>query len=87
MANPTANKIHIIADGGSAHTSHEVALFLRDSNTANHDYFKTTYDIELPGNTTLLVLSKIFKQNQSALFWTHLRSKIIKLLPNRQVLF
>lgn len=53
-ANPTATKIHIIADGGSAHTSHEVALFLRDSNAVNRDYFKTTYNIELPGNATVL---------------------------------
>lgn len=53
-ANPTATKIHIIADGGSAHTSHEVALFLRHSNAVNRDYLKTTYDIELPGSATVL---------------------------------
>ena len=53
-ANPTATKIHIIADGGSAHTSHEVSLFLRHSNAVNRDYLKTTYDIELPGSATVL---------------------------------
>jgi len=53
-ANPTATKIHLIADGGSAHTSHEVALFLRHSNAVNRDYLKTIYDIELPGNATVL---------------------------------
>ena len=53
-ANPTATKIHIIADGGSAHTSHEVALFLGHSHAVNRNYLKTTYDIELPGSTTVL---------------------------------
>jgi transposase len=53
-ANPTATKIHIVADGGSAHTSQEVALFLRHSNAVNRDYLKTTYDIELSGNATVL---------------------------------
>jgi transposase len=53
-ANPTATKIHLIADGGSAHTSYEVALFLRHSNAVNRDYLKKTYDIELPGNATVL---------------------------------
>ena len=53
-ANPTATKIHIIADGCGAHTSREVALFLRQPNAVNRDYLKKTYDIELPGNTTVL---------------------------------
>jgi transposase len=53
-ANPTATKIHIIADGGRAHTSHEVALFLRHPNAVNRDYLKKTYTIDLPGNTTVL---------------------------------
>lgn len=53
-ANPTATKIHIIADGGRAHTSHEVSLFLRHPNAVNRDYLKTTYNIELPGNNTVL---------------------------------
>jgi len=53
-ANPTATKIHIIADGGRAHTSHEVSLFLRHPNAVNRDYLKTTYNIDLPGNNTVL---------------------------------
>lgn len=53
-ANPTATKIHIIADGGRSHTSHDVALFLSQPNAVNRDYLRTTYDIELPGNNTVL---------------------------------
>ena len=53
-ANPTATKIHIIADGGKAHTSHDVALFLSQPNAVNRDYLRKTYDIELPGNTAVL---------------------------------
>ena len=53
-ANPTATKINIIADGGSAHTSNEVALFLRHSNAVNRDYLKKTYDIDLPGSAIVL---------------------------------
>ena len=64
-ANPTATKIHIIADGGSAHTSHEVSLFLQRSNAVNRDYLKTTYDIELPGSAT--VLAKKIKTKLTAI--------------------
>lgn len=53
-ANPTATKIHIIADGGSAHTSHDVALFLSQPNAVHRDYLRKTYGIELPGNKTVL---------------------------------
>lgn len=53
-ANPTATKIHIIADGGSAHTSHEVALFLSQPNAVNRDYLSKTYEIKLPGNNVIL---------------------------------
>jgi len=53
-ANPTATKIHIIADGGGAHTSHDVALFLSQPNAVNRDYLRKTYGIELPGNNTVL---------------------------------
>jgi transposase len=53
-ANPTATKIHIIADGGSAHTSHDVALFLSQPHAVHRDYFKKNYDIKLPGNNTVL---------------------------------
>jgi transposase len=54
IANPTATKIHMIADGGSAHTSHEVALFLSQPAAVNRDYLRNTYDIELPGNNVVL---------------------------------
>lgn len=53
-AYPAASKIHIIADGGSAHTSQNVALFLSQANAVNREYLKKTYDIELPGNKTIL---------------------------------
>ncbi len=53
-ANPTATKIHIIADGGSAHSAHEVALFLSQSHAVNRDYLQRKYEINLPGNTTVL---------------------------------
>lgn len=53
-ANPTATKIHIIADGGSAHTSHDVALFLSQADAVHRDYLRKTYGIELPGNKTVL---------------------------------
>lgn len=57
-ANPMVTKIHLIADGGSAHTSHEVALFLSQPNAVNRDYLKNSYDIELPRNNAILT-SKI----------------------------
>lgn len=53
-ANPSATKIHIIADGGGAHTSHDVALFLSQPNAVNRDYLSKTYEIELPGNNVVL---------------------------------
>lgn len=52
--NPMAIKIHIIADGGGAHTSHEVALFLSQPHAVNRNYLKNTYDIILPGNNVML---------------------------------
>lgn len=53
-ANPTATKIHIIADGGSAHTSQDVALFLSQPNAVHRDYLRKTYCIELPRNKAVL---------------------------------
>lgn len=53
-AYPDATKIHIIADGGSAHTSNEVALFLSQPNAVNRLYLEQTYAIELPGNNQVL---------------------------------
>ena len=46
-ANPTATKIHIIADGGSAHTSHDVALFLSQPNAVHRDYLIKNYGIKI----------------------------------------
>jgi transposase len=63
-ANPTATKIHIIADGGASHTSHDVALFLSQPNAVNRDYLSKTYDIELPGNN--VVLTKKLKKKLDA---------------------
>lgn len=53
-AYPDATKIHLIADGGRAHTSHDVALFLSQPNAVNRHYLKETYKIELPGKNTAL---------------------------------
>jgi transposase len=63
-ANPTATKIHIIADGGGAHTSHDVALFLSHPNAVNRDYLIKTYEIELPRNNA--VLTKKLKKKLDA---------------------
>ncbi len=51
---PSAKTIHLIADGGRAHTSQEVDLFLLKSNAVNKAYLKEQYSIELPSNTTRL---------------------------------
>lgn len=53
-AHPTAKTIHVIADGGKAHTSHEVALFLRLPDAVNREYLQNQYAIDLPSNTTKL---------------------------------
>lgn len=54
LANPTASKIHVIADGGKAHTANEVQLFLSESNAVNRFYLNETYGIELPANSVRL---------------------------------
>jgi len=51
---PNTKTIHIIADGGRAHTSQEVDLFLLKSNAVNKAYLKEQYLIELPSNTIKL---------------------------------
>jgi transposase len=51
---PNTKTIHIIADGGRAHTSQEVDLFLLKSNAVNKAYLKEQYSIELPSNTIKL---------------------------------
>lgn len=53
-ANPFATKIHIIADGGKAHTANEVQLFLSESTAVNRLYLAETYGVELPGNSVKL---------------------------------
>jgi transposase len=53
-ANPFATKIHIIADGGKAHTSNEVKLFLSESNAANRLHLEETHGIRLPSNSVKL---------------------------------
>lgn len=53
-AYPTASKIHVIADGGSAHTSNEVALFLGLPNAVNRFHLEQVYAIKLPSNTRVL---------------------------------
>ena len=56
---PTARKIHIIADGGGAHTSEEVGLFLSHANPVNRVYLEKAYGIRLLGNS--ITLSKKIK--------------------------
>ena len=53
-ANPLATKIHIIADGGKAHTAKEVQLFLSESTAVNRLYLAETYGVELPDNSVKL---------------------------------
>ena len=58
---PSAAKIHIIADGGSAHTSNEVSLFLSEPNAVNRLYLEQNYEITLPSDN--VVLSKKIKSS------------------------
>lgn len=51
---PTATTIHVIADGGSAHTSNEVGLFLCNPNAVNRLYLEKSHGIILPGNNIKL---------------------------------
>jgi len=53
---PNAQTIHIIADGGRAHTSCEVDLFLGKSNALNREYLIKEHEIQLPANTQKLSL-------------------------------
>ena len=53
-ANPLATKIHVILDGGRAHTSNEVKLFLSEGNAVNRLYLEETYGIKLPTNSIKL---------------------------------
>ncbi len=73
---PGTKTIHIIADGGRAHTSQEVDLFLLKSNAVNKAYLKEQYSIELPSNTTRLTkkmkkeLAKVLEK-EPELFLNH----------------
>jgi transposase len=79
-ANPTATKIHIIADGGAAHTSHDVALFLSQPNAVNRDYLSKNYEIELPGNN--VVLTKKLKKKLDAVL-----KRETLLFENKEILY
>jgi len=75
-AYPSAQTIHIIADGGRAHTSHEVDLFLGKSNAVNKVYLNEVYGVELPSNTQKLSLKmksrlKEILQKEPDLFTNH----------------
>ena len=67
-AHPASTKIHIIADGGGAHTSKEVGLFLSEANVVNRLFLDETYGLKLPGNK--VELSKKMK--------VHLKSVVEK---------
>ena len=64
-AYPNATKINIITDGGSAHTSNEVSLFLSEPNAVNRLYLAETYGVELPGNN--IVLTKKMKSELASI--------------------
>jgi len=70
-AYPSAKTIHMIVDGGRAHTSQEVDLFLQKSDAVNKAYLKDEYSIELPSNTTKLTkkmkkaLEKVLEEEPS----------------------
>ena len=53
-AYPWATKIHIIADGGGAHTSQEVGLFLSEAKALNRLLLEEKYGLKLPGNSVKL---------------------------------
>lgn len=75
-AYPAATKIHIIADGGGAHTSNEVGLFLSEANAVNRLFLDETYGIKLPGNSVKLpkkvkVQLKSIVEKEAQLFRDH----------------
>ena len=49
-AHSASTKVHVIADGGGAHTSKEVGLFLSEASAVNRLFLDETYGIKLPGN-------------------------------------
>jgi len=75
-AHPASTKIHIIADGGGAHTSNEVGLFLSEANAVNRLFLDETYGIQLPGNSVKLpkkmkVQLKSIVEKEAQLFKDH----------------
>ncbi|MCZ7622500.1 hypothetical protein KsCSTR_40240 [Candidatus Kuenenia stuttgartiensis] len=75
-AHPASAKIHIIADGGGAHTSNEVGLFLSEANAVNRLFLDETYGIKLPGNSVKLpkkmkVQLKSIVEKEAQLFKDH----------------
>jgi transposase len=53
-SNPKTSKLHLIADGGSAHKCHEVGVFLGWKDPTNRQYFEDNYDLKLPSKRTFL---------------------------------
>jgi transposase len=78
-ANPLATKIHIIADGGKAHTANEVKLFLSESNAVNRLYLEETHGIKLP-RKSIVLSKKIITQLRKVL------SKDPTLFKNKSIL-
>jgi transposase len=75
-AHPASTKIHIIADGGGAHTSKEVGLFLSEAQVVNRLFLDETYGIKLPGNKVELskkmkVQLKSVVEKEAQLFQEH----------------
>lgn len=59
--NPTATKIHVIADGGKAHNAFEVRLFLSEGEAVNRQYLNDNYGIKLPSDSVKLTQKTIAK--------------------------
>jgi len=75
-AHLTTTKVHVIADGGGAHTSKEVGLFLSEANVVNRLFLDETYGIKLPGNKVELskkmkVQLKSVVEKEAQLFQDH----------------
>ena len=70
--------IHLIADGGRAHTCHEVSLFLSQPNAFNREYLKDGFS-SLSNNQKIKKLKSLpphfSKSNNLLLFWKILFGK------------
>lgn len=87
-AHPAATKIHIIADGGGAHTSKEVGLFLSEASAVNRLFLDETYGIKLPGNKVELtkkmkVQLKSVVEKEAQLFRDHSILDVDKLTARK----